>query len=520
MTHEEAVTNVLEHLGEQRLSASAVVSTGRWVVSLALMAVVFPVMLYRLGAAGVGFWAVLTLPTSMAAVFDLGLIPGVVAFVGPAVGRARDGGLGPEERWESLKAVRRIAFSGLLLALLLATGIGVVGFITAPMLVRVIVSSADPAAVFLFRASIFNLSATVLGEGLIAPLEGTGRVDVSALTAGLLSVLNSVGLLVAMLLSPGFTSIAVVVLVSGCLTVVVPLLAWEATGLRTGLGLIDGSGLSVKPLVRLGIGLGGAGSLGALVDPVVKSLGLAFAGPVAVAAYELAMRLMTMLGGLFRSALYPLMSHYARRQGGDGSTVSADVAMATRSVAVVGLPTVAAVAGAAPSLAWLWLGPRSPAGFVACLIVLAVGNGASLLAVPMYLALLSAGRSRQVFFIQLSTIVSAVAVACVAGLTYPRLAAPLGMAVGISVGALATSIFMSRLSGSAQVGGGGATGRGVIGALGIAAIAAVLGLLNVTSLTSIAALFVAWAAVVFIIGRREVAGAWTALSGMTTSRPA
>ena len=79
----------LRRLAPRSLGHAAVVSWLRWVASVAVMLLVFPIMIARMGTQGFGLWAALTAPTNMTALFGLGVAPAVVSVLGRSLGSAR-----------------------------------------------------------------------------------------------------------------------------------------------------------------------------------------------------------------------------------------------------------------------------------------------------------------------------------------------------------------------------------------------------------------------------------------------
>lgn len=421
MTSNELAVLILERLSRSRLRRSVFASGARWSVSLIFMAVAFPVMLDRLGQAGFGRWAVLTTPTSLAGAFDIGVLPAVVALAGPIVGRLSSTN-SRDSRDELLSQYRSYVISGVLISMAAFVLILGLGLTSSESLARAVIPGAVTSDdLFLFRASILNLALTVLAAGLLAPLEACGRVDLTSAVWGLLSVMNSVGIVVALLIAPTLRSLGIVVAAVGLATLSAAILVLWHTGLCRALWTASGLTLRVPAVLRLGISMGGSGAVGAMVDPVIKWVATPLVGLPGIASYELSVRIANTAGGFFRALAYPLASHYARSIGDTEVRKSASAAVNRMGehLAAVALPTLGLVAVLGPILSAYWLRSSVPPGFSLSLLIVTSGSMTSFLAVPAYLGLVGSGNSRSVLTVQLVTISGAVTMAVVLGRVLP-----------------------------------------------------------------------------------------------------
>lgn len=396
----------LRRLAPRSLGHAAVVSWLRWVASVAVMLLVFPIMIARMGTQGFGLWAALTAPTNMTALFGLGVAPAVVSVLGRSLGSAR-ASTGDPEAAEHLHHAGSCARAGLALSLA-AAGISIlVGFSIARPIVDLL--KVPPAqvesALWLFRASCLCLGGMLLGGGMVALLEAYGRVDMSAAANGLVTVSNAVFLLVAVLVQPSFHSLAWVSAATAVSNVAAPFACLMGTG---GSVLLRWGRLDLAAFRRLGglaLSLGFVGGIGAIVDPAVKWTVGALGGGAAVAAYELASRALSVLAGSFNSLLAPLMPYYARSLTEHGSAhVAQRVISSSRLLATVAFPTIAVFAAASNGLMQLWLGGNMPSGSVESLEILAIATIVSIGLRAAWGALIAAGQGARLLFVQLVSV--------------------------------------------------------------------------------------------------------------------
>lgn len=432
------IASTLTAIRPRTLRHNAAASVARWVVTVAVVVVVFPLMLSRLGTDRFGLWAALTTPTSMLALAGLGVGPATVVLLGHRLSAA----LVSEDARAAESALRRaggVCAAALLLSLLAAAVALVVGMmLTQPALDVLGVRGRGEEERFLFRAAVVCLAGMLLGSGLVAQLEGARRVDLSSLSWGTVSVLNAVFLLAAVVVSPGLRALGYVQLLTACVNVIVPgLLIWRAHLFTLWHWLrIDPE--SVKGLLRLSVSLGGASALSAVIDPLVKfSLG-GIAGTGPIAAYELSQRVVQLAAGAFTAALQPIIAHVSGAVGERRlRDVPETVARAVRAVGGLSLPALSALAVAAPSVVAVWLGPTAPHGAALSITLLCPGVAASILATPAYHALQGAGHGMRVLSVQALTVagVATVLVLCAWGIVGPSYAGALAIGIAMAAGA-------------------------------------------------------------------------------------
>jgi O-antigen/teichoic acid export membrane protein len=448
------VARTLEGLQPRTLRRNAVAAVARWIVSLAVMAAVFPVMLDRLGASTFGLWAVLTTPTSLMGVVGLGVAPATVVLLGRAVGAAvsapgadvAEPHLREAGRICGATMVLSIAAAGLALALGWLVTTPVLGLLDLP-------TSADDER-YLFRSAVVCLAAMLIGSGILAQLEAACRVDLTSFSWAAVSVTNAVLLLVATLVSPGLRALAYVQLITAALNVAIPaglfvysrvvrLWSWLRVDIR-----------ALRSIAALGFTLGTAGALVAAVDPLVKLVLGSSVGMVPVAAYELAQRVVRLAGGLFTSALQPLFAHVSSSAGaGRLDGVPETVARALRSVAPVGLPALTALALGASAFIGLWLGDEAPQDTALSITVLCPGMALNLLTTPSYHAVQGAGHGVRALSVQVGTLicVGTVLAAVTAGLLPESYGGSLATAAGWTCGAAITVVHFGAVYGWSNV---------------------------------------------------------------------
>ena len=420
----------------------------RWVVATFVMALVFPIMLGKMGATAFGFWAALTAPTNLTALFGLGVSSAVISIVGRSLGAARKAS-GEEAAAEDLGAAGSCAKAGLLVSAAAGLLAVIVGYFAAGWLVPILgISGADASgATWLFRASSACLGGMLLGSGITAVLDATGRVDLESIALAVVSVSNALLLLAAVLIHPTFTSLALVSLATAVLNVAVPAGFFFASGHASLLGWGALDRRAFRALAHLAVNFGLVGALGTLIDPAVKWTIAALGGGAPVAAYELAARIMLLVVGSFSAVITPLVPHYAAVFATSGARmVGQSVGAAARLLTAISLPGVTLFAAAASAVLRLWLGGDVPRGAVASVYILAVSSAVNLWLRPAWGALVASGQGRTVLLAQIVTVagVAALLGLTVAGVVPSSTAAATTVAVGGVLGGIATYILYSR----------------------------------------------------------------------------
>jgi O-antigen/teichoic acid export membrane protein len=448
--HSPTARDTLDRLRPRSLGHSALVSWLRWVVNVAVMALVFPLMLARMGAGDFGLWAALTAPTSLGAFFGLGVSPAVVSLLGRSLGLAFSGTA--SEASERLSEAGTCARAGLLFSLIaamLAVGGGwalaatVVGVLHVP-------HAQAQAAVLLFRASSLCLGGMLLGAGLTAVLEAVGRLDLSAIANAGVTLANAGFLVVAVLVRPAFDTLAWVSVATAVTNVVAPLVLLMTSGtvVLFGWGSLDRQG--VLRLTRLALSLGVVSAIGALIDPAIKWTVGAVGGGVPVAAYELASRVALVLTGSFAALVAPLTPYYARALTEYGREhVAQRVSSATRLLMGVELPTVTLFAAASAAVMHLWLGDHLPPGAVASVEILALSTAVSIALRTCWGAMVAAGQGTRLLVVQLGSVgCTAVILVLAAGNALPlTIAAAIAFAATSLIGSALTVVQYGRTFG-------------------------------------------------------------------------
>lgn len=403
--------------------------------------VALPLVVGGIGAVKFGWWAVLTTPTSLAGLFDLAVVPAVVALAGSSLADARSMSSSTDAE-SSLRQAASFGIAGLFLTTFLAIGALLLGWFAAPSLVRLIGTPADMTgtAMLLMRCAVVNLAATIVGNGVVASTEAVGRVDLTAVGAGILSAMNSLMMIGAIAVAPSLRTLAYVVVMNAALTLVV----YGVCGIVAGLPRLFSWGalnqVSVKAVAKVGVHLGAAGALGALTEPAVKWTAQILVGPSAVAVYEIAQRIVGMVLGGVRSMLYPLMARLANVNSQNSRLEFADTIIAgERAVLSLAVPATAAVAVGIGPVYELWLRGSVPSGASGAATVLLVGGIVSLIATPAYHALQSRADGRLLVIAQAVGLMAALAVVVLSSaLGWTLLAAALGYACGAAVGGAIT----------------------------------------------------------------------------------
>jgi len=380
------------------------------------MVLVFPVMISRMGAQSFGLWAALTAPTSMTALFGLGVKPAVVSVLGRSLGYAR-ASAEDAEVVNHLNQAGSCARTGMVLSLVTAGVSVAVGLAVAGPIVKLlhVPDSQAYAALWLFRASSLCLGGMLVGAAVSALLDAAGRVDLDAAANGFVTATNAGFLLVAVLIQPSFRSLAWVSVATAATNVAAPAACLVGSGgtVLFRWGRLDL--LAFRRLGRLAVSLGSVGAMGATVDPAVKWAVGALGGGLPVAAYELASRAILVISGSFGSLAAPLMPYYARTLTEHGTDhVTVRVTSASRLLVAVAFPTIALFAAASDALMRLWLGRSLPPGTVPSLEILAASAIAAIGMRASWAALIASGQGRRLLIIQIASVSAAMTVLALA----------------------------------------------------------------------------------------------------------
>lgn len=478
-------------------------------MTLIAMAAAFPIMLGELGAASFGLWAALTTPTSMMGLLSVGVVPATVSLLGRAVGAARTCE-GDDQTTRALDRAGALIAGTMTVSAASAVLTLVIGLPAAPWVVELLAVPRDlvPDAIFLFRAATICLGAMLIGACFAAQLDATGRVDLSALSWGLVATLNAVFLLVAVMVSPGFVALGVVQLMTAVTNVVVPLVLLSLSG---SLGLWRWIRLRRSVLAeffRLAASMGGASAMGAALDPLVKLTVGSTVGPVPVGAYELAARVVQAGSGMFAAVVYPLLAHVAAAEGqGRRAEFVGTVANTVRRVTCVAFPTLVALGvGAAPLLA-LWLGEDTPPGTVGSVELLSLAGLGTIAALPSYQALSGVGKGLRVLAVQAVTLGAASVVLCLVavGVLEAAATAALPVACGFAVGATMTLLqYRLEFGKGAAAAILSATRRGALGGLAIVPPVVIGRLAGAGERIQLVLVIAAWVSAVAVFGRGEL----------------
>lgn len=415
MSHERIASPssaIPESLQRVSVVGNRVSSWFRWATTVLVAVVAYPRLLNVLGPEEFGLWVVMTAPTSMAGLLDMGVSPAVVALVGRHVSlyrrAANESGFGYGMHGD-LRIAMHYAQTGMALSIGVGLAVLVVGMPIAKVLVSSLEAASDVgvAAVFLLSASVINLACTVVGGTTLSVLEGFGRYDISSWVWTTLTVVNGAQLVAVSLCHPSLHSLAFVVLITGALTFVLPVgILWQLGVIRA-LALAGRTSLSrARVVLGKGLSMGAATAVGGSVDPAIKwFVGLA-GGTVAVAGYEVAARVVGSAQGALRALFNPLSSELASGQallGDDG--IGSVLRRSTTHAAALGGASMAAVAVLSGDLLRLWLGVQTMEGTAVSIRILCVGAIGSLIGMPAYRALAGMGRGRRLLAIQTGGVV-------------------------------------------------------------------------------------------------------------------
>lgn len=431
-------------------------SAVRWASVTAATVLVFPRMVEALGVEGFGLWAVLTTPTGMASLADLGIAQALVCVVSPRLSSAR-GNKSEAEVTEDLTVAASTGVAGVILASALGTTVMVIGwFVHEPLFEAVGATSAIAGGELLLLLSFLNLSLTIVGNALFGLVDAAGRSDVSQLWVTILGLANAAMLLVASACGPAsLAPFAVVVAVNGVLFVIAGSLAVWGTRMTAILSYARLSTVHLRRLLDVGTRVGVASVLGSLGDPGIKwALGW-MVGPWAVAPYEIASRLAAMGQGVFKALLLPLTPLIASI--GESSETS-ESAIPERVVLLVhkisgvlaqtSWPFFTGAAIVMPQLMGIWLGSEIPAGTSVSAAVLLLIGMVGLYGVPHYQALVAIGRGRTLIRMQATGLLVSASV-IVIGVTVASdqmlvVLGALASGIGATVGAIVGVITVSR----------------------------------------------------------------------------
>ncbi len=389
---------------------------------------------YRLviGAVGLevfGLWSVLLAGAAVARMADVSGGSGLARFVAECLGKGR-----------SNEAVGFVHTTVLSTIGLMSTGCLVV-LAVAPPLVRYIGPGMSDAVIALLPVVLgVSVLLPAVSAVLCAAIDGTLRADLrAALMSASYGVLFATSLaLVGILGIHGF-AVALAAqhlfLMIGAWLVLrrqLPDLGWfprrwSTAALRKSFGF----GLRVQATTLASL----------LSDPLARLLIANEGGVIAAGVYDLALRLVQQLRGLFVAAMQPLMPQVAALADNPEQRGHL-IARALRLAALASVVFVALSIVAAPLYARLMLGSPEP-DLVLYAVLLSAGYGASLIVVPLFFAAWGRGITRWNLSSQFVT------AGCITTLG-PLIAVHMG-ATGIVIGQLA-----GLLAGAAAVGVGNA----------------------------------------------------------------
>ncbi len=406
----------LERLTPRGLGRSALVSWLSWAASVLVMVLVFPVMIARMGAQSFGWWAALTAPTNMTALFGLGVEPAVVSVLGRSLGRAR-AGAEDAEVVDHLDQAGSCARAGIVLSLIAAGAAVAVGFaarrdnrqlaecssLTGPGCALVV---SRQLSVSWRHAPGRRRLGGARRRGTCRPGRSRKRLcdgDECRVPADRCPD------------SADFRSLAWVSVATAATNVAAPTICLAGSG---GTVLFRWGRLDLPAFRRLGglaVSLGSVGAIGSTVDPAVKWTVGALGGGLPVAAYEVASRaILCSPAALGRLRLRSCPTTQGPSPSTAETTSRLRVTSASRLLVAVAFPTIALFAASSDALMRLWLGKSLPPGTVPSLEILAAGAIVAIGMRAAWAALIASGQGRRLLLVQVSSVSAPIVVLALA----------------------------------------------------------------------------------------------------------
>lgn len=422
----------------RRLRApSSVVSIVSFIASTAAVAVMVPILVRALGAAGYGAWALTVGLVGYINVFDFGLSLCVTRFV--AQSRHSD-----ERRAREAVTVGAIALAAVGAMLIASTF--AVGSAWEHM-------THVAGTTFAFRMAGVAAALTLIGKVAQSGLEGSNRVGMSRAIQGMSSILLAAATILAALVAHGQAAILSAVALALVAVTVCTTAAFIFALIREWgtVPLAWPSRTSAASVGRYALAVQASSILGMVVDPLSRVFVGAYFGAAAVSPLDIAIRTRAQFVGAFAAFVRPLLPR-AGAAHEDGNAASLAVLEPAWQQAMVVVPAagIFAAAGAVATFPTLFGSVGKDAGALSAIGILLWLP--TLMATIPYSGLIVRGTARDLIVIQSATSLVAFAIAGAAIPFIGASGAVIAYGLGASVGAVLTvSRTRARLRGAFTV---------------------------------------------------------------------
>lgn len=359
------------------LGSNAVFSGGQAVGTAVLLFLTYRFLVRNLAPDDFGLWALLISVAGVTRLADFG--------VGAAASRFVALDLGRDARPQAVQLLQSLALATALFSAAIAL---LVGLVSPLFLGAIVPAPALPAARELLPLMLANLVLTLTGTALLGGLEGMQRFDVRA---AVVLAANLVFLAGCMLLTSrhGLIGVGMAQVLQGS---VLALGAWFAA--RSVLGFTDWwpRSLSLRQLRRVlnfGVSFQAISAMQVATELVFKALLTQRVGLPAAGLFEIAQRVPMLLRAPLVAAGQVLLPAVAGRPD-DSQALAGIYSRSSRLIGFATLVVFGSLLVAWPLLDMLLVGRFDRDLYVIAMMV-AVGWGLNLLAVPAYFSLLGTG---------------------------------------------------------------------------------------------------------------------------------
>ena len=368
-----------EKAAHAKVARNSATSVLRFIVSVPIPFLLVPFMLKKLGTERFGLWALVSVLSAFAQLADFGV--GLALVKSVAQMQAVD-----------IQRLNRILATALVLYVVFAGSIGICVLLTEGVLIKDILhipgQLADEAKTVVVGTVLIFCTNIVLSI-FTSVINGKQRMDVSNGIAYAMTILNAIGVVLALGLGFGLRGLVVN---NGIITIIaglISLLAVRKLAPAIHFGVRQFCWAEVKPILAYGVNIQITSISGLAGEPLVKGIISGVAGIRFVAFYDIATRLITPLRSLFSQAISPLMPFAAESHAlADMSGILTVYRKSVRYIVLVALPLFMLLFVLAPALIEAWVGPGFEAS-VSALRILMIGAFASIVSMPGYYVFLS-----------------------------------------------------------------------------------------------------------------------------------
>lgn len=361
-------------LGDAKVVRNSAASVLRFMISLPIPFIILPLMVHRLGTVRYGIWALTSVLSQFAQLGDFGISFMLIKSV------------------SEMKAVQDIARLGSILstALVLYTMVaGAIGLLTVAFTgilvhqVFYIPGALIGDAKFVLTGVVCFFCVNLVFSIFTSVLNGLQRMDVSNGIAFASTIMNAIGVVVALSMGLGLRGL---VINNGFVTLCSGLAGWLAVrkvepGIRLAPSMFCRREL--KGMLAYGTNIQIISIANLAGDPLVKTLISRIVGIESVAYYDIAVRLIYPIRSLFVQAVAPLMPFTAELAAmADKGTIVSLYKRSTRYIILSAVPLLALIFISATAFLRSWIGPGYEATAWTLRIML-IANLVSIISLPI-----------------------------------------------------------------------------------------------------------------------------------------